>query len=190
MKRSITIFLLLSLFTFYGYTQEISVLVGLSRITGEPSWKSTFGGQVTLESKLVKFNQESSFNGGIGFSLQGSSYEEDYFSGKVTATYLIIPLLYSYRNPGGFYAEAGLQPAILLSAKDKYDGESYDYKDYMKSFDLGIPVGAGYIIQKRFGVGVRVIPALTKNHKDGNSRNFVAFLRLFYIFNKSKNNKN
>jgi len=39
-----------------------------------------------------------------------------------------------------FYGEIGLQAGILLSAKDNYNGESDDWKEYFKTFDLGIPL--------------------------------------------------
>ena len=31
----------------------------------------------------------------------------------------------------------------LLSARDKYNGESYDYKDWVTTFDLSVPPGVG-----------------------------------------------
>jgi len=163
------------------YTTEVSVSAGKSTMVGEDSWSDPLGAQVTIETKIAEASKQSSFTVGIGYSMQGSAYKEDEFSGKVKANYLIAPLLYSYKSKNGFYAEAGLQPAILLSAKDEYEGESYDYKDFMKTFDLGIPVGAGFRFKNGFGLGVRVIPGITKNHKEGNSRNLVALLRLCYI---------
>ena len=152
---------------------------GKTRYVGEESWRDPIGLQVTVESKIVEVNKQSSFNAGIGYSMQGSAWEEGSVSGKVTANYIIGPVIYSYSGKKGFYAEAGLQPAILLSAKDKVNGQagSYNYKEFMKTFNLGLPVGAGYNFKKGFGLGIRVIPGITKNHKEGNSRDLLILLR-------------
>ena len=59
------------------------------------------------------------------------------------------------REQGGKrIGEIGLQPGVLLSAKDNYDGESYDYSDYTKTFDLGIPLGLVYNFPNNFGVAL------------------------------------
>jgi hypothetical protein len=60
------------------------------------------------------------------------------------------------REQGGKrIGEIGLQPGVLLSAKDNYDGESYDYSDYVKTIDLSIPLGVGYDFPNNFGIGLR-----------------------------------
>lgn len=156
---------------------------GKSQMVGEDSWSDPVGAQVSIEARILEVSKVSEFRGGLGFSYQGSSYKEPAFSGVVRTSYLNFPLIYGYRHTNGFYAEAGLQPAILLSAKDKYNGTSYDYKDEMKTFELGLPVGAGYVLKNGLGIGVRVIPGLTKNHKEGNSRNLLMLALLSYRIN-------
>jgi hypothetical protein len=88
------------------------------------------------------------------------------------------------RDPLGFYAEAGVQPGFLLSAKDKYNGNTYDYKDTVNSFDFGIPVGIGYIFKRRLGLNVRYIFGVYDTGKAENEKdhNHVWALRLFYVF--------
>jgi len=102
------------------------------------------------------------------------------FSGKVSLSYIYVPILYNYVSNNGIYFEGGVQPGILVSAKDKYDdGDSYDYKDYIKTFDLGIPVGAGYWVNDRLSVGARAVIGLTTIDTDEsadsseNNRNFM-----------------
>lgn len=168
-----------------------SVSGGKTWYTGEPSWRDPFGGQVCIETKVTEVNKTSYLTAGLGYSMQGSAYEETGFSGKVTAQYLVAPLLYYYQNASGFYAEAGLQPAVLLAAKDKYKssgtgGEgsyegSQDYKNAMKSFNLGLPVGVGYRLKNGFGIGLRSIVGITKNHKEGNSRDMLILLRVSLV---------
>ncbi len=164
---------------------------------GEPSWRDPVGAQVAVEAKVTEVNKQSYLTAGIGYSLQGSAYEDNNSSGKVTAHYLIAPLLYYYQHIKGFYAEAGLQPSVLLAARDKYKGGegpytyegSSDYKDQMKSFNLGLPIGAGYRCKNGFGVGIRTIIGITKNHKEGNSRDMLILLRASWVLEEMMKRK-
>lgn len=78
----------------------------------------------------------------------------------------------------------------MLSAKDKYDGDSYDYREWIKTFDLGIPLGVGYEFPNNFGVGLRVIPGITNinagDYASYKDRNFVVALRGTYTFQKKE----
>ena len=55
----------------------------------------------------------------------------------------MLPLVIRYQTKSGFYGEAGVQPGLLLSAKDKYSGITDNYKDHVKKFDFGIPCWSG-----------------------------------------------
>lgn len=134
---------------------RVLAAMGAADVHGSKSWSPKIAGMVGAEVKPLMFSEKSSVIAGLGISFQGASYKEDMYSGKVNMTYLNIPLLYTYESNGGFYGEAGLQPGILLSAKDKFDGGSANYRDYMKTFDLGLPVGAGYNINDNLSVGAR-----------------------------------
>ena len=155
-----------SFFNEYG----VMVAPGFSNIVnGGDSWSGTLGFQIGLESQVYKMNENSSFYAGVLFSLQGASYDEgyEYSSGKVTLGYISIPLLYNYKTDFGLYGEAGIQPGFLVSAKDKYNGTSEDYKDFINSFDLGIPVGVGLWIKDKISVGARAVFGLSKiNNSD------------------------
>lgn len=140
--------------------------------------------------------------------MQGASYEEDLtidpyyyglksaasesYKGKVTLGYICIPILYNYKWENGVYVEGGIQPGFLVSAKDKPSGESsYDYKDYIKTFDLGIPIGAGYNINDQLSIGAQAILGLTNINTDGSEmyssddtdRNFMLLGLVRYSFN-------
>ena len=112
--------------------------------------------------------------------MPGGTYGTSSSSATTRLNYLNFPLLVRYqREPRhGFFAEAGLQPGFLLSAKD--DGGNI--KDGLNKFDVGIPVGAGYQFQNKFGVGLRVTPGLTNINKDAEykNRNIVVSLRASY----------
>jgi len=168
-----------------------------SRIYGQSdSWSGAFGFQGGAEA-LIPFNSNFFLTawGGFNISMQGASWEDDYGEGLMEGVtrlwYLNFPLTARYPFGSGFYGEAGLQPGILLSAKNKWDGVSEKARDEHKTFDLGIPLGVGYDFPNNFGVGLRVTPGLLNINKgdytDGNKdRNFVVALRGTYTF-KGKN---
>lgn len=82
-------------------------------------------------------------------------------------------------------AEAGLQPGLLLSAKDKQNGSSTDAKEFYNGFDLGLVAGIGYQPPKsKWSFGLRFVPGLTNINKESTysvkDRNWAASLRLSY----------
>ena len=149
--------------------------VGLSGTKDGGSWEPKTGGLVGLETQVLSCNKNSSVYVALILLIQGAAYieiselrsfyEEDAFksvalndnefSGKVSLTYIDLPIMYNYQSENGFYAEIGLQPGFLISAKDKYDGGSYNYKNNVKSFELGLPLGVGYRINEQLSVGAR-----------------------------------
>lgn len=183
---------------------------GIRNVNGGVSWDPAVGGAAGAEATVLKCDY-SSFSVGLLFTLLGAAYVENVgidpismyqtksamaeneFSGKVNLSYLQIPLLYRYQANSGFYGEVGIQPGLLMSAKDKVDGaSSYDYKDYIKTFDLGIPLGAGYQINDRLSVGARAVFGVTNINTDGTEmyssddtdRNFALFAVARYTLTK------
>lgn len=136
-------------------------------------------------------NENSSINAGLGISFQGAAYEEYEYSGAVKLTYFNVPFLYKYESDGGFYGEIGLQPGLLISAKDKVDGEdSYDYKDFVKNFELGIPVGVGYQLNEQIEIGVRATIGVTNlddSDWDMSYHNFLVVGLVRYLINWPNN---
>ena len=104
--------------------------------------------------------------------------------------YLNFPVVVRYLHETGFFGEAGIQPGVLLSAKDKWGDSSDDIKDEMKIFDISIPIGIGYQINEKIGVGFRVIPGITNlfegSDSDDKDRNLVFALRGTYKLNLKK----
>ncbi len=181
--------------------------LGISGVCDGPSWKMTFGGLAGAETVVHRINHNSFVSAGLGISIQGASYKEVHntdqfefeiksarfdeiyeFSGKVALTYIIFPVLYNFAANNGFYGEIGLQPGLLIRAKDKYDdGESVDFKYYVKTFDLGLPIGAGYNIDEQISVGARAVWGLTNfNDTESNSKehNYMIMGIIRYKFNK------
>ena len=164
-----------------------------SRIVGESdSWSGAFGMQGGV-SAHIPFNCKLPITAwaGVNVTMQGAAWEDSYngetFEGTTRLWYLNIPLTGRYQFQNGLYAEAGIQPGFLLSAKDNFDGESVDWKEYVNTFDLGIPLGIGYDFKNNFGLNFRVVPGLLNiNEGDyGNKdRNLVASLTGTYTFPK------
>ena len=166
-----------------------------SRINGDSeSWTGAFGVQGGASFLVpVNFNSPFSLWGELNLSMEGAQWEEDYgtgstLSGITRLWYLNIPLTGKYRFANGFFAEAGLQPGFLLSAKDKYEGGSYDFGDYVKKVHVGLPLGLGKEFDNNFGLSFRFIPGLTNinagEYADYKDHSMVFVLRGTYTFPK------
>jgi hypothetical protein len=160
--------------------------IGGSSIYGGDSWVDPVAIQLGVEAVMSKKNN-SEIRGGLGFSYQGAGYKEPTVSGRVRLAYLNVPLIYSYEFKNKIYGEIGLQPGLLLSAKDKYNGGSYDYKDYVNKFELGLPIGAGYRLNDKLKLGARATYGLTKlDAGSGNDHNIMLVGILSYSLNLLK----
>jgi len=191
MKKLLLILNLILVCAFFSkpaYSQ-LDLILGVSKssITGGESWKDPIGLQVGASMPVLKFSENLSLRAEANFSMQGAKWEEPFYEleGRLNLLYLNFPVVVRYQTEGGFFAEAGLQPGILLSAKDKYEDISEDYKDYMNIFDLSIPIGIGYQINEKFGIGFRFIPGITDitEDEDESDRNLVFALRGTYTLN-------
>ena len=175
----------------FGQKTSVTANLGpsISHILGSESYMIAIGGQAGVEANLP-FNCSLPLTAwaGINISMQGARWEDDWGEGLIQGTdrliYLNIPLTGRYTLENGFYVEAGIQPGFRLSAKEKYEGESFDIKDLIKSFDFSIPLGIGYSFPNNFGVNLRVIPGVTNINQgewaDYTDHNFVVVLRVFY----------
>ncbi len=146
---------------------------------------------------------------GLLYSQQGTerdaginNYESSDFDdkSKLNLDYLNIPILANVYLFKGFAVKAGIQPGILLSAKDKAnqtatgvfaefdDHEELDLKSYCNKIDFAIPVGISYefynvIIDARYNFGVTNILKDDKIGKDvENGKNGVFQLTVGYKF--------
>lgn len=180
----------------------INATVGGSTVTGADSWQTKPGAQLSVESNIYDLNENSSIKAGLGFSMQGAKWEDTYMysyksanmtaassmSGTTSLSYFILPLMYSFETDKGMYAEIGFQPGLLLSAKDKYNGTSNDYKESVNSFELGLPLGVGYRLKNGIGIGVKAIYGLTNMDKTegGKGHNLLFGANINYQINWDK----
>lgn len=150
--------------------------LNMSRIGGDSeSYTGNLpGGYLGAGLSILKLNKQLGVNVGLGYSMEGSKYEEMQYEpgggsstakNQVRLNYLRIPISLRYQSNGGFVGEAGLAPGILLSAKDKVNGKKEDVKDIFNGFDMGIVLGAGYETKARIGFGLRFVPGLTNINK-------------------------
>jgi len=199
MKKLIFILNLILVCAFFSQPtySQLDLVLGISKssITGGESWKDPIGLQVGAIMPVLKFSESLSLRVEANISMQGAKWVEESFDmeGKVNLLYLNAPVVVRYQTEKGFFGEAGLQPGILLSAKDKYEDTTEDIKDYMNIFDLSIPIGIGYQINEKFGVGFRVIPGISDIFEDDDDdsddkadRNLVFALRGTYTLNLKK----
>lgn len=101
--------------------------------------KVDFVGGLFVEYKTAGFFAVSleALYSGQGFKVKDTDYRAD-------VSYLNVPILANFYIGDNFAIKAGIQPGFLLGAKMHNGGESADYKDYVNSFDLSIPVGVSY----------------------------------------------
>lgn len=163
---------------------QIDLVVGLvkSSITGGESWKDPLGIQAGVIIPVVNLNESMSLRVEGNISMQGAKWEEFGYKGRFNLLYINVPVVLRYQTEGGFFGEAGIQPGLLLSAKDKYEDTSYDAMDDMNKLDISIPVEIGYQLNDKITLGIRVIPGIADITKDEDEadRNLVFALRGTY----------
>lgn len=169
---------------------EVEAATQGTKLIGQSPSYDPLGFQIGIIYPFPDFNEKFSFRPELNISMQGAKYEDDYSGyvtkGKVELWYANLPLVFRYQTEKGVFGEAGIQPGFLLSARDKYEGNNNNYRDYINFLDFGIPVGAGYQFNERLGLGVRVITGISNINKDSDVRdhNFVAALRVTYRLKK------
>jgi long-subunit fatty acid transport protein len=142
--------------------------VNFSDITGERV--DSFDGRTSFHFGVVaeiEISEKFSFQPELIYSSQGSDYSEDFdgesFDGTVKVDYLNLPLIAKYYVTEGFSVEAGPQIGFLLSAKDEYEDEEDDIKDFLKGTDFGINLGLGYKLDNGLFFSARYNLGLTDN---------------------------
>ena len=118
------------------------------------------------------------------FSLQGANGPND---SSLNLNYINIPVMAKFKVAEGFSLQAGPQFGILMSATNKFGGNSIDTKENFKTLDLGLNFGAGYDISENIMVDLRYnlgLGGLVKDLPDGakDSNNRVIALSVGYKF--------
>jgi opacity protein-like surface antigen len=112
---------------------------------------------------IADFKGTDNFNlrSGLLYNGNTSSLTFDGEKTKFTANYLSLPLLGRFKVSEGLYAIAGPQINFLLSAKNRYDGETMDEKEALKSSSFSGLFGAEYQFSDKFRLGINYSAGLS-----------------------------
>ena len=165
--------------------------VGFATLTNINDSELTLAAQIGGEAEY-QINDWLSVAGGIMFALQGTGLKDigGYEDRSISLGYLTIPIVANFYVYKGLAFKTGIQPGFKI-------GDNYHYKDPagnkhddkvngVESFDLSIPFGVSYEINKHFVIDARYILGTTKVFKDENgngSRNSVFIATFGYKFN-------
>lgn len=120
----------------------------------------------------------------VMFALLGAKATISGVNIKQDVAYANIPVLAKYKN-NGFFAVAGPQIGILLSAKD---AEGNSFKEDVKSTDLSGIIGAGYTTMGGLGFDARYQLGFSNVLKDdqgiGSLKNNAFYFGIHYQFGK------
>ena len=128
----------------------------------------------------INFSEQFGVTAGLLYSMQGSGIKDS--DHNWNTDYLNIPILANYYIIPGLAVKAGIQPGILTRAK--YG--DHDYKDYLESLDISIPMGLSYefsdfVIDARYDLGLTDILKSEKGmHWDAKAKNSVIMLTIGY----------
>jgi opacity protein-like surface antigen len=171
MKKVFVIGLLVLGFNLHSNAQaKLSLQGGLNQAREKYSGD---GSSLTLGTRTsVNFGLNADFEGSDNFNLRsgliyngfGSKDKED---GEVLKLdYLTIPVLGRFKVAEGFYAFAGPQIGLLLSAKSKYKDETVDEKEFYKGTNISALIGAEYKFTDKLSLGASYNAGLTNIGKE------------------------
>lgn len=115
------------------------------------------------------------------FSVGGYGLQDN--AGKNVNSYVVAPVLANFYVFDNLALKAGIQPGILIDARQFSNGvENSNIGDYNR-FDLAIPVGISYAIEDRYILDLRYNIGLSKIDKGGNpAKNSIFSLSFGYRF--------
>lgn len=156
---------------------------------GGVNWDSKFGAQIGLAANIATLNKHFSFRTEINTSYQGASYEDVSYSvnGNINFLYTYVPFILRYRHDTGIFGEVGFQPGFLINARDRFNGKSTFYNDYIRKLDFGISAGVGYELNSNISLGLALYQGfanISKAGSDGKSNHVVALKAVYALKNK------
>ena len=113
----------------------------------------------------------------VFYSGKGAKFDQ----GNYRLGYINVPVMAQYNDPSGFFAEAGPQAGLLLTAKRK-TGQTTDIKNEIKSADFSWVVGLGYKTASGIGVGARYDFGYYNVANAGIIRNKAILISVMYTF--------
>ncbi|UOU97566.1 PorT family protein [Chryseobacterium daecheongense] len=172
------------------------VLLGLALVAGSLAFAQTktssspvgFGIKAGLNVSTISGDDDSKakagFYGGFfanipvasSFSVQpevlyngvGAKADAGADDATLNLSYISVPVMFQYNALPNLYLEAGPQFSFLIDSKVKYQSVSADANDFIKGFDFGIGIGAGYYFTPNIGVTARYVAGVTDIAKETN----------------------
>jgi hypothetical protein len=131
-----------------------------------PNTTSSIGGTAGVFATLPVSSQLS-IQPELLYSMLGYKLTDRTGGATLHANYLVLPVLAKYNfQSSGFAVYAGPQIGLLLSAKAKSDGRTFDAKDEYKKTDLSGIIGAEYTFPVGFNISGRYQLGLSNIGKD------------------------
>ena len=153
MKR---IILSIALFAFgFSNAQETKfgakLGMNISNITSEGLSTSSLVGAHLGGFAEVGISDKFKIQPELLFSMQGAKVEDS----KTKLNYINLPVLAKYYVVDKLAVIAGPQVGFLMSAKETFESESLDAKDFYKTISLSFNIGASYDLTDNIFVDVR-----------------------------------
>lgn len=120
--------------------------LNMSNFTGDAETDSKVGFHVGAFAE-IGINEKFAVQPELLFSMLGAKDD----NANYDSNYILVPVMAKYYATEKLSFEAGPQVGFLMSAK--YDGE--DIKDFYKSTDFALNLGAGYDVTENINVGLR-----------------------------------
>ncbi len=123
---------------------------------GGVDWYPKLGVQIGVATNITDINKKLSLRTEVNMSYQGAKYEDisNSVTGSINLLYTYVPLIIRYRTNSKIFGEAGLQPGLLIDARDRISGSATYFSDYVKKTDFGITGGLGYEFNDKFSIGL------------------------------------
>jgi hypothetical protein len=104
----------------------------------------------------IKLDDKFAIQPELVYSVQGTKIDVGASEDLVyDLQYINVPVMAKYYATEQLSLEVGPQIGFLTSAKAKFDGDSQDIKDTLKSTDFGVNFGAGYNFTENISAGLR-----------------------------------
>src|SRR5688500_2010165 len=133
MKKILFATCLSVLLSVSGSAQVQAVVApGVASISSENDREPIFGAMGGIQFPLTRFGA-STLLAGVMMAYQGAKFSNA--DVKQNFIYAYAPLVMQFLLANKLYGQAGLVPGLLLSAKEKFNNNSYDVKDHFNSFE-------------------------------------------------------
>jgi hypothetical protein len=124
---------------------------------GGLEWFTKLGAQIGAGTDIANLSDKLSLRTELNFSLQGGRFE-DYsndVTGSINLYYANVPVIFRLQTKSNFFGEGGVQTGFLIGARDRIEGNSTFYNDYIKDIDFGLMGGLGYRFSEKISLGLR-----------------------------------